>query len=503
MEGGGAAREAREAPLASYDQTAQLVLHGAEYLVHCFVEGDALHVELEHAASGERWRGRFAAAAIEEMTQKTGNFKRFATFVRMLATALARTSDSVFVDLLTVSDLEAIRAKRDAASSSSSLGASQASVAAAPSARQSNKRFLILTYVVEFDRVHYPLPLRHDDTPPTEALQRTVARLAAEVETWRARATASAGGEQAKLQAENERLREELSALRRGAPDAAAELQTLREEVARLRAAGANAGSAPENAVVAAELEALREAFRRERGALQQSLDAARREVVELEAENRRLREAETRWRARFEQARAELARSGSSAAAAAVRARPRSTAEATRRVPRPAARASSATQRGRSPYSDRAAAPRRASSRASSRGSSHSNSPRSHASSGGPSPRFDPSAWVQQRKQQQRSQQERRRRAVEEKMQRSRSPSPAPRGTLASSRLSRSSLRSRSPAARAPAEPPREKPAAAPALAPAQAAEFNATREIADIDKRISALQEFLRNAKAGRGAV
>jgi len=34
-----------------------------------------------------------------------------------------------------------------------------------------------MTYAVEFDRVHYPLPLLHDDNPSPEALQKTIRRL--------------------------------------------------------------------------------------------------------------------------------------------------------------------------------------------------------------------------------------------------------------------------------------------------------------------------------------
>lgn len=50
------------------------------------------------------------APDIEEITQKTGNYKRFSVFVKMLASALLQQSDSVFVDLLTYSDL--VRAGR-------------------------------------------------------------------------------------------------------------------------------------------------------------------------------------------------------------------------------------------------------------------------------------------------------------------------------------------------------------------------------------------------------
>ena len=42
---------------------------------------------------------------------------------------------------------------------------------AAPSSKTNNKRYLILTYAAEFDRVHYPLPLLHEDAPSADALR--------------------------------------------------------------------------------------------------------------------------------------------------------------------------------------------------------------------------------------------------------------------------------------------------------------------------------------------
>ena len=41
----------------------------------------------------------------------------------------------------------------------------------------SEKRYLIVTYVAAFDRIHYPLPLPVCDEPTTEMLKRTVQRL--------------------------------------------------------------------------------------------------------------------------------------------------------------------------------------------------------------------------------------------------------------------------------------------------------------------------------------
>lgn len=46
---------------------------------------------------------------IEEITQKTGNFKKFPVFVKMLRSAILQESDSVFVDLLTYQDFEMLK----------------------------------------------------------------------------------------------------------------------------------------------------------------------------------------------------------------------------------------------------------------------------------------------------------------------------------------------------------------------------------------------------------
>lgn len=50
---------------------------------------------------------------IEEITRKTGNYKRFPIFVRMLFSALTQQSESVFIDLLTYADLEHYKTKKE------------------------------------------------------------------------------------------------------------------------------------------------------------------------------------------------------------------------------------------------------------------------------------------------------------------------------------------------------------------------------------------------------
>jgi hypothetical protein len=57
-----------------------------------------------------------------------------------------------------------------------------AGAAPPPRATGNNKRYLILTYAAEFDRVHYPLPLLFEEVPDADALQRTIRRLREELD---------------------------------------------------------------------------------------------------------------------------------------------------------------------------------------------------------------------------------------------------------------------------------------------------------------------------------
>lgn len=56
--------------------------------------------------------GDFTSHYIEEITQKTGNFKKFPVFMKMLLTAVEHSSESVFIDLLTYSDLEVLKSRK-------------------------------------------------------------------------------------------------------------------------------------------------------------------------------------------------------------------------------------------------------------------------------------------------------------------------------------------------------------------------------------------------------
>lgn len=138
----------------------------------------------------------------------------------------------MFVDLLTPADLELLRSKR-----ASSGGATAAAPApcqpqpqreaqaqpgqaaptgAAPSAAGS-KRYLILTYAAEFDRVHYPLPLQYEEHPDPQRLKATIRQLRAQLAAATARAAGGLGrrgGSAAAAPADVKQLSEENAALR-------------------------------------------------------------------------------------------------------------------------------------------------------------------------------------------------------------------------------------------------------------------------------------------------
>ncbi|KAG7396004.1 Coiled-coil domain-containing protein 61 [Phytophthora boehmeriae] len=180
------------------ETSATLEFHGVRYVVTLQVQQQLLHLQVETSSSSSPsiWTGSFPSTDIEQLTRQTGNSKRFPVFVQMLLTALRRNSDAVFVDLLTAADLDLYRQRKLQPGLTSTTDGSTAA----------GKRYLILTYAVEFDRVHYPLPLVPALSPSPEILQRTIRRLRQALEAAEANGAPSG---HAQLAQENAALREE------------------------------------------------------------------------------------------------------------------------------------------------------------------------------------------------------------------------------------------------------------------------------------------------------
>ncbi|XP_031833629.1 centrosomal protein CCDC61 [Nomia melanderi] len=150
--------------------------NGNEYIVKIKViafKGCQRNLELTvtDKYTGENWQSSYDAAYIEKLTHKTGNYKHFDVFLAMLQSGLLKTSECITLDLLTFEDLEFLRTRKLERTSSSNLGNVT-----------NNRRYLILTYTVEFDRIHYPLPLEYCGLPDPIILQTTIRRLQAEIE---------------------------------------------------------------------------------------------------------------------------------------------------------------------------------------------------------------------------------------------------------------------------------------------------------------------------------
>ena len=82
---------------------------------------------------------------VENMTLKTGNFKKFALFVEMLFSGLEKSTNTVSLDILTMKDLQKV-----------GVGSKQGQAAADAGLRDDgvpdSKLYLIVTYTVAFDR---------------------------------------------------------------------------------------------------------------------------------------------------------------------------------------------------------------------------------------------------------------------------------------------------------------------------------------------------------------
>lgn len=154
--------------------SAETALHGIDYIMSLRVREDGLLLKLEEKFSGKIWKGDFSSKYIEDITQKTGNFKKFDVLVKMLASAIRNEIESVRIDVLTAQDLEDIKNRK-----------AGSNVSASRSITTSTKRYLILTSTSEFDRVHYPLPLTYEESPEPETLKQTIARLSSEIESFR------------------------------------------------------------------------------------------------------------------------------------------------------------------------------------------------------------------------------------------------------------------------------------------------------------------------------
>ncbi|RKP21393.1 hypothetical protein ROZALSC1DRAFT_20557 [Rozella allomycis CSF55] len=140
-----------------------LILRDIPYRICMRANSNKIYIQLLDKFTGDLFSNELNAEYIEEMTKKTGNYKKFNLFVDMVASAIHRKviyiethigkNSTVGFDLLNPSDIETLKGTKR-----SSINTDLDRL----------KKYLVLNYAVAYDRyhyfqngfrVHYPLPL--------------------------------------------------------------------------------------------------------------------------------------------------------------------------------------------------------------------------------------------------------------------------------------------------------------------------------------------------------
>ncbi|OMJ81465.1 hypothetical protein SteCoe_18083 [Stentor coeruleus] len=125
-----------------------IVFKDTEYLATVKAITETLTISLIDSKTQSVYTGTFTSSNIEELTSKTGNTKNFTVFCKLLVSSLQGKNPSLHLDFFSYQDLESIR------KGSTFLGSS---------VRPSKKKYLIISYITEFEKVHYPLALLLQD----------------------------------------------------------------------------------------------------------------------------------------------------------------------------------------------------------------------------------------------------------------------------------------------------------------------------------------------------
>lgn len=123
------------------DWTFEGIFHNKTFEISLTISQSSFILQVNEKGHKNQWRGSFSSQYIEDLTAKTGNFKKFQVFTKMLVSGLEKTSQSVIIDIITKEEFDKIRQE--------------------PRSSKDLKLLFIMTYVVEFDKVHYPLSLQY------------------------------------------------------------------------------------------------------------------------------------------------------------------------------------------------------------------------------------------------------------------------------------------------------------------------------------------------------
>jgi len=166
---------------------------------------ESLVISIKKESTNEIWKGKYTNNYVEEITKKTGNFKKFSVFIEMLFSAIKMSSKTVTLDLLTLDDVKRLRENKG----DDRLNTAESNSSNKP---MKNKLFLILTYSAAFDRVHYPLPLTFQGFEDEISSIALVEKLKKEIELLKEEKENNIN-EISKLLRENDKLKYEMKQL--------------------------------------------------------------------------------------------------------------------------------------------------------------------------------------------------------------------------------------------------------------------------------------------------
>ena len=199
-----------------------MLVNGIEHSLKCLCESSNVSIETQNLRTGDSWRGDFSSDYIENVTRKTGSFKDYSVFLEMLEDAIADETDHVYIELLTYSDLLALKTGKHLEKKVTD-----------------NKRYLILTYKVKYDTVHYPLPLQYAGKMSPTELQDNVTKLQSEIEYLKNQIISVSSPKKISRHpsccTENSQLRKEIESIKKnGKKDQSKLINTLQEALKNL-----------------------------------------------------------------------------------------------------------------------------------------------------------------------------------------------------------------------------------------------------------------------------
>lgn len=165
--------------MESGERIFSLCIHDTNYRLRVSSTVNCLELHLIDEDTQHNWKNKFSAQYIEDITKKLENHKKFSIFVKMLLSGIEGDSKSVMVDILSEKEISLLKTKRKQNTSTSVL---ESSVRSEDTKKKVNpgKRYVIVTYIVEFDKVHYPLPLFFEEKQDVDFLIKTITDLKSE-----------------------------------------------------------------------------------------------------------------------------------------------------------------------------------------------------------------------------------------------------------------------------------------------------------------------------------